>query len=113
MQQYEYSDWLNATKRYGMKADNRGDSTDLLKYGSKHAKSASKLQRIVAGCMLKIKIWKADRYEDRLNKKQIRIPEDPDGTDDLLQAIWKQTGIQGLKTGADREQKQERDQNRG
>lgn len=83
---------------------------DFLEYGLKHAKSTSKLQRIVARCLLKIEIWKADRYEARLNKKQIPLPEDPDGTDDLLQAIWKQIETQGLKTGADREQKQERDQ---
>ena len=96
MQQYEYINHNKATKCYKIKTHDWDDLMNFLEYGLRHKNSVSKVQRMVAKCLLKIEIWKADRYEDRLNKKHIPVPDDPDGTDALLRAIRDQIERQGL-----------------
>lgn len=63
---------------------------NLLKYGMEHEKNGSKIQRIAAKCMLKLEMWRADRYEALLNRKKIPIPEEPEETAAMLQAIREQ-----------------------
>lgn len=60
---------------------------DFLKYGLEHEKSGSRPQRMIARCLLEIEKRRADRFEKRLNKKQIPISESSEETDALLAEI--------------------------
>ena len=53
---------------------------DFLEYGMRYEKSDSKMQRMVAKCLLAIEKRRADLYEERLNRSQPEFCMSPEET---------------------------------
>lgn len=60
---------------------------DLLDFGMKNEQSDSRIRRTLARAAIAAEKKKADLYEAALNKKDIPLPDDPEGDDAMLQKI--------------------------
>lgn len=60
---------------------------DLLNYGMKNQNSSSVVKRTVAKGALQAAKLQADLYEQYIEHKQIAVPEDPKGAEDMLHRI--------------------------
>ncbi|MDO4345352.1 MAG: hypothetical protein Q4C50_11170 [Eubacteriales bacterium] len=60
---------------------------DLLDFGMKNEQSDSRIRRTLARAAIAAEKKKADLYEAALNKKDIPLPDDPEGDAAMLQKI--------------------------
>ncbi len=61
---------------------------DLLEFGIKNQNSPSAVKKGAARKALRFVKWQADRYEKKLEKEGIAVPENQDDAETMLERIY-------------------------